>query len=244
MQRLVPSRRDLGIEDRARRSAVVALFALGAPRHYNLPSAPASGHRAGAGVGNPVENGRHVRHLWSESLAMTAIRNLFWPALVLAAMTFGCTPEESAPTTTNPTPPPGGNPAPKPTPAPSGSPAPSSAPSNKEMPDVTKPAPGDTKDAPKDDTPKLEPPKTDAPKSASADKLSSQEIAALKAFSPEEQQLAIQQVLCPVSGDHLGAEEMTPVKVTAEGKTFFLCCASCKKEVDAHPKEVIAKLAK
>ncbi len=34
----------------------------------------------------------------------------------------------------------------------------------------------------------------------------------------------------------------TPIKVTAEGKTFYLCCKGCKKDVDADPKAVVAKL--
>ena len=35
-----------------------------------------------------------------------------------------------------------------------------------------------------------------------------------------------------------------PIRVTAEGKTFFLCCKSCEKEVKADPKAIVAKLAK
>jgi YHS domain-containing protein len=33
-----------------------------------------------------------------------------------------------------------------------------------------------------------------------------------------------------------------PIKVSAEGNTFFLCCKGCKKEVEKNPKEVVAKL--
>ena len=52
----------------------------------------------------------------------------------------------------------------------------------------------------------------------------------------------MKQVLCPVSGEHLGSMD-APIKVSAEGKTFYLCCKSCKKEVEKNPKEVVAKLA-
>jgi YHS domain-containing protein len=34
----------------------------------------------------------------------------------------------------------------------------------------------------------------------------------------------------------------TPFKVTAEGRTFYLCCKSCEDEVKANPQAVIAKL--
>ena len=33
-----------------------------------------------------------------------------------------------------------------------------------------------------------------------------------------------------------------PVKITAEGRTFFLCCEGCEEEIKADPKEFIAKL--
>jgi YHS domain-containing protein len=35
-----------------------------------------------------------------------------------------------------------------------------------------------------------------------------------------------------------------PIKVTAEGRTFFLCCESCEDKVKSDPKGVIAKLDK
>ena len=44
-----------------------------------------------------------------------------------------------------------------------------------------------------------------------------------------------------MGGENLG-EMGPPIKVTAAGKTFFLCCKSCQKEVDADPKAVVAKL--
>jgi YHS domain-containing protein len=35
-----------------------------------------------------------------------------------------------------------------------------------------------------------------------------------------------------------------PLKVSAEGKTFFLCCKGCNKELKANPQAVVAKLGK
>jgi hypothetical protein len=35
-----------------------------------------------------------------------------------------------------------------------------------------------------------------------------------------------------------------PLKVTAEGRTFYLCCDSCEDELKADPRKVIAKLTK
>ena len=33
-----------------------------------------------------------------------------------------------------------------------------------------------------------------------------------------------------------------PIKVTAEGRTFYLCCEGCEEDLKANPKAVIAKL--
>ena len=46
-----------------------------------------------------------------------------------------------------------------------------------------------------------------------------------------------------MSDEHLGSMDV-PVKVSAEGKTLYLCCKGCKKDFDADPKAVLAKLAK
>ncbi len=84
--------------------------------------------------------------------------------------------------------------------------------------------------------------KADADKKADAAvKFTSDELAAIKKLPATEQTLALSQGVCPVSGEHLGAMD-APVKVSAEGKSFFLCCKGCKKEVDANPKDVLAKL--
>ena len=93
-----------------------------------------------------------------------------------------------------------------------------------------------------DESPKLEGPKTDAGKGdTAAVKLTPDEIAAIKELPAAEQDQAIKQAVCPVSGDHLG-EMDKPIKVTAEGRTFFLCCEGCEDELKKDPKAVIAKL--
>ena len=90
-----------------------------------------------------------------------------------------------------------------------------------------------------DDAPAVEGPKADA----GAAKLTADELAAIKELPAAEQTAAIAQAVCPVSAHHLGSMEK-PVKVTAEGRTFYLCCESCEKELKADPKAVIAKLDK
>ncbi|GAC1474522.1 MAG: hypothetical protein NVSMB9_25040 [Isosphaeraceae bacterium] len=119
-------------------------------------------------------------------------------------------------------------------------------------------APASKDDASKDDASKHDGSKSDASKSdekgdpskgdASKDKaktagvkLNADEIAEVKKLPANEQDAALAQVVCPVSDEHLGTMGV-PIKVSAEGKTFYLCCKGCKKEVDAHPKDVLAKL--
>jgi YHS domain-containing protein len=93
-----------------------------------------------------------------------------------------------------------------------------------------------------DESPKLEPPKTDAPKgAASAVKLSDKELAAIKELPAAEQDQAIKQAVCPVSEHHLGGMGK-PLKITAEGRTFYLCCDGCEDEAKSNPKAFIAKL--
>ncbi len=76
-------------------------------------------------------------------------------------------------------------------------------------------------------------------------KLSDEEIAEIKKLPADEQAIALAQVTCPVSNDHLGGGEMgMPIKQVVEGKTFFLCCAGCEKAVKADPAAILAKLKK
>jgi len=178
---------------------------------------------------------------------MTSLRKYWWTALTLAAI-VGCNGEETAPSgatpsTANPGPAPSAGPGAPSTPAPSTTPA--------AKPEAEKPA---DKAATKSDAlpPPVEAPKTDegkkdAPKAkdddkkAAAVKLNDDEIANIKKLPAAEQPIALKQLVCPVSDEHLG-EMGTPVKVSAEGKTFFLCCKSCEKDVKSNPKAVVAKL--
>ncbi len=105
-----------------------------------------------------------------------------------------------------------------------------------------------TKDAPKaaepgkpGDPPKIEGPKDGASLDAAPAKLTAEELAAIKELPAAEQPVAIKQAICPVSNHHLGSMEK-PLKVTAEGRTFYLCCEGCEEELKANPKAVVAKL--
>ena len=98
------------------------------------------------------------------------------------------------------------------------------------------------KAAPKgDEGPKMEGPKGATAPAASAP--SEENLAAIKKLPADEQKLAIAQGVCPVSGEPLG-EMGVPLKVTAEGRTFYLCCKSCEADLKADPKAAIAKLDK
>lgn len=61
-----------------------------------------------------------------------------------------------------------------------------------------------------------------------------------------DQELAKQQVSCLVSDEKLGTDEgMTPLQITADGKTVgFLCCDGCKEAFEGDPAKYLAKLKK
>jgi YHS domain-containing protein len=92
-----------------------------------------------------------------------------------------------------------------------------------------------------DDAPKVEGPAGKT--SSTAAKLTGDELAAIKELPAAEQTVAEQQAVCPVSAHNLGSMGK-PTKVTAEGRTFYLCCEGCEKELKANPKVVVAKLDK
>jgi YHS domain-containing protein len=168
---------------------------------------------------------------------MKAIRRTALAALMLG-ITIGCAGEEDAASPANPAAPAGGGMKPPPSNAGGMKPAGSdkAAPSQ----DMTPPPPPADVKKPAADGPKMEPPKTgkaDAP----AATLSAEELAEIKKLPAAEQDAAIKQVVCPVSSHHLGSMEK-PIKVTAEGRTFYLCCESCQDDLKADPKSVIAKL--
>ena len=111
-----------------------------------------------------------------------------------------------------------------------------------EMLPATKDEPATPGPAKKNEPPAIEGPKTEnAPSSAT--KLGAEEIANIKKLPAAEQSAALAQMVCPVSDGPLGAMGK-PIKATAEGRTFYLCCDHCEDEVKSNPKAVIAKLDK
>jgi hypothetical protein len=162
---------------------------------------------------------------------MIMIRKFGFAALVLAAFA-GCS-QEQPPATPTPTPaPPAENTTEvKPAPAPEITPAEKPALSS-ETPKVEAPAPSPKEEA--------KPEAKDEGKAAAVT-LEPEEIVEIKKLPAADAEAALKQLVCPVSGEHLGSMDV-PVKVTALGKTFFLCCKNCDKEVKSNPAEVVAKL--
>ena len=58
-----------------------------------------------------------------------------------------------------------------------------------------------------------------------------------------DQDAAIAQAVCPISGENLGSMGV-PIKMTADGKNAYLCCNGCKKSFEKDPAAALAKLAK
>jgi hypothetical protein len=103
------------------------------------------------------------------------------------------------------------------------------------------PTPSESKN---NDAPPLEPPKTGAVGAEANMKtvsLTEGELAKIRKLPAAEQDAAIKQSVCPVSGQHLG-KMGTPYKIMAADRTFYLCCESCAPEVTKDPKAIIAKL--
>ncbi len=67
--------------------------------------------------------------------------------------------------------------------------------------------------------------------------------AGLADLSEADRALAIQQKVCPVSGEPLGSMGK-PFKVTVKGQTFFLCCDGCQDDLKKDPDKYLAKLKK
>jgi hypothetical protein len=158
---------------------------------------------------------------------MRAIRKFGYSALILAAFS-GCNQEPPAPAPTPPTETKAG-----PTDAKSAEPA-------------EKPAPPPSSDMPKVEAPQASPaPKEEgkAEGKGATVTLEPDEIAAIRKLPAAEAEAALKQLVCPVSGEHLGSMDV-PVKVTALGQTFFLCCKGCSKDVKDDPAGVVAKLRK
>ncbi len=167
---------------------------------------------------------------------MYLIRRSAW-AVVMLGVVAGCTGGDESPSTNVPSTKgaPGGerriaNPAAK------GEPSKEAA--SKEM-QPPPPPPEDAKKA--GDQPKLEGPKTEGKGDTAAAKLTADEIATIKQLPAADQELALKQALCPVSDEHLG-EMGKPHKISVEGRTVFLCCENCEKDIKADPKKFLAKL--
>jgi hypothetical protein len=126
-------------------------------------------------------------------------------------------------------------------PTPGKAPAQTPAVPSKSEPSATSSAKDDGK---KGDAPALEGPKTDASSAEGKTvKFTDKEMTKIKTLPADEQEAALKQQVCPVSGENLGSMG-TPYKVTALSRTFFLCCKSCQDELKADPKAVLAKLDK
>jgi hypothetical protein len=59
----------------------------------------------------------------------------------------------------------------------------------------------------------------------------------------DDRKLAAIQKTCPVTGEALGSMGV-PIKVAIDGRSFFICCAGCRKEAQKNFDDYIAKLDK
>jgi len=66
--------------------------------------------------------------------------------------------------------------------------------------------------------------------------------AALAKLSPEDRKIAEAQKSCPISKEPLGSMG-TPVKLTLNGETAFVCCKSCQKAAESDPAGTLKKVA-
>lgn len=67
--------------------------------------------------------------------------------------------------------------------------------------------------------------------------------AELAKLPPADRALAEKQKVCPVSDGLLGSMGV-PTKVTLKGRTVFLCCGGCEKELTDNADKYLAKLDK
>jgi len=93
-------------------------------------------------------------------------------------------------------------------------------------------------------------PSTGAPKAGASEpapvnltevKLTQAEIDNINTLPEADRAAALAQKVCPISGEHLGSMDK-PLKVTADGKTAFLCCESCESKFKKDPAGALAKL--
>jgi YHS domain-containing protein len=88
---------------------------------------------------------------------------------------------------------------------------------------------------------KEQPADNSAAKEASADETAPDVSKNLAELSVEDRELAKKQRTCPVSGEVLGAMGK-PYKTSVKGKTVFLCCEGCEKELKDNPDKYLEKL--
>jgi membrane fusion protein, copper/silver efflux system len=73
--------------------------------------------------------------------------------------------------------------------------------------------------------------------------LTKAQLANIEKLSPEDQELANSQRLCPVTDEPLGSMGV-PMKVVVEGEPVFLCCKGCERDVRENPTEILSKVRK
>lgn len=73
--------------------------------------------------------------------------------------------------------------------------------------------------------------------------LSAEQMENIKGLPEADQALALEQKVCPSTGEKLGSMGV-PIKVDVKGQPVFLCCNGCKEDVQKKPDTVLAKLGK
>ncbi|KAA5539691.1 hypothetical protein FYK55_23085 [Roseiconus nitratireducens] len=65
--------------------------------------------------------------------------------------------------------------------------------------------------------------------------------AGLKELDADDRTAAMQQKVCPVSGQSLGSMG-APKKIDVDGQSVWICCDSCEEKLLADPQKYLAKL--
>lgn len=76
---------------------------------------------------------------------------------------------------------------------------------------------------------------------AEQDDVSPEVAAAMAELAEEDRRAAMQQGICPVSGEPLGSMGK-PYKVVVEDRVVYLCCAACEDELRSDPETYLAKI--
>jgi multidrug efflux pump subunit AcrA (membrane-fusion protein) len=66
--------------------------------------------------------------------------------------------------------------------------------------------------------------------------------AALAKLSPADRELAQQQAYCPILANSRLGGMGTPIKLTIEGQTVFICCSGCREKALADPKATLSRV--